>query len=162
MFRRHSKFIVALVLILLVLLPLNNHSSAANPAEFQSANTAINTAFSATYNAGQSGGDVAPLVAELNSAIALMQKAQSENASNPSQASTDLQNAVQIAQQVSSEAPALGQSGTAARQTLVSESIGGILAIAILGIVVYVYGGRVYRMIWFVVYRDRVVRRESG
>lgn len=163
MFRSHSKFIGAFALILLVALaPLNNHASAASPTDFASANSAINAAFLVTYNAEQSGGNVASLVAKLNSAIALVQRAQSENASNSSQASIDLQSAVQIAQQVSSEAPTVGQSGTAAKQTLFAETIGGIFAIAIFGILVYIYGGRIYRMIWFIVYRNHVVRRESG
>ncbi|MGI0079043.1 MAG: hypothetical protein ACRECH_05415 [Nitrososphaerales archaeon] len=163
MLRKHSKFIVAISLILLLTLtPLNNHSNAATPNEFAAANSAIAAAFSATYNAGQNGGNVTSLVAKLNSAIALLQEAGSENMSNPSQASIDLQNAVQIAQQVSTQAPAVGQAGAAAKQTLAAQSIGGMLAIAILGVLAYVFGGRIYRMIWFVLYRERVVRRENG
>ena len=162
MFSTHSRLISTIAMIVLLASVLSPfHTNAASPAGFVNANSAINSAFSATYNAQQNGGNVTTLVETLNSAIALVQKAQSENSTNPSQATADLQSAIQLAQQVSSEAPSIGQAGAAARQLVVEESVAGIIAIGILGALVYLYGGRIYRIIWFILYSNHVVRRSG-
>ncbi len=162
MFRAYSKFIGTIIVVVLAASALASfHSNAASPADFTNANNAINSAFLATYNAQQSGGNVSALVEKLNSAIALVQRAQSENSSSPLPASEDLQSATQLAQQVSSEAPSIGQAGAAAKQTLIDESIAGIVAIGILGALTFFYGGRIYRMLWLLLYGKHLVK-QSG
>lgn len=134
------------------------HTNAASSSDFASANSAINSAFISTHNAEQSGGNVTGLIAKLEISLSLVQKAQAENATNPSQAVVDLQNATQIANQVASQAPAITQAGSSARQTLYGESIGSTIAILVLASLVYIYGGRFYHMIWFYLYRNQNVR----
>jgi hypothetical protein len=135
-----------------------SHSNAASAADFSSTIDDINSAFSATLRAQQSGGNVSALVESLNSALAFVQQAQSNNLTNPSLASQELRNATQIAQQVSTEAPAIEQEGASAKQTLMEESILGIIIIGILGAIVYAFGERIYRILWLAIYRDHVVK----
>lgn len=128
--------------MLLSLTVTATHSGAASSSDFVSANSGINSAFVATHSAEQSGGNVTGLVAKLDISLSLVQKAETENATNPSQATTELQNATQIANQVSTLAPAIAQAGFQARQTLYVESIGGAVGILILGGLIYIYGAR--------------------
>ena len=137
-------------------------ANAASSSDFASANSAINSAFVATHNAEQSGGNVTGLIAKLEISLGLVQKAQAENATNPSQALADLQNATQIANQVSAQAPAIMQAGSSARQTLYGESIGSAVAILVLASLVYIYGGRIYHLIWFYLYRNQNVRSSEN
>ncbi len=133
-------------------------SVAATPSDFSNATKAISSAFSATYDAEEKGGNVSSLVSTLNQALALVQKAQSENTSNPSQASTDLENAAQLADSVSSQSVAIGQSGASAKSTVVMESVGSSVAIIVIALLVYIFGGQIYRKIWFRLYRSFIVR----
>ena len=158
-------FFVVPCLIMLILFSATfcvTHTSAASSSDFASANSAINSAFIATHNAEQSGGNVTGLIAKLDISLGLVQKAESENATNPSQAVADLQNATQIANQVSSQAPVIAQAGSSARQTLYGESIGSAAAILVLASLVYIYGGRIYHLIWFYLYRNQNVRSSEN
>src|SRR5487761_520560 len=137
-------------------------ANAASSSDFASANSAINSAFIATHNAEQSGGNVTGLIAKLEISLGLVQKAQVENVTNPSPALADLQNATQIANQVSAQAPAIMQAGSSARQTLYGESIGSAVAILVLASLVYIYGGRIYHLIWFYLYRNQNVRSSEN
>src|SRR5690349_19203491 len=111
--------ILAMAAISLILLPLSPaalfpHSirtSAASPGEFASARSSMQTAFNQTRAAESQGGDVSRLTVELNLGLALIQKAQSENSSDPSLASSDLSSAKQIAQLVSSQSPIAASEG---------------------------------------------------
>ncbi len=87
---------------------------AASQTDFSITNSAITSAFVATHIAEEKGGNVSSLVTMLNEALTLVQKAQSENSSNPSQAAIDLQNATQLAQQVSSDSAGIARSGVSA------------------------------------------------
>jgi hypothetical protein len=133
-------------------------SFAASQNDFSTTNNAITSAFVATHSAEVKGGNVSSLVIQLNAALYLMQKAQSENSTNPAQASTDLQNATQLAEQVSSDSSGIAQSGVSARSTQMDESIGASVAIIVIAILIYIFGGRIYRGAWLFVYRDYVVR----
>lgn len=158
---RVSSFVIISLIILFSLYSSSSsyYPSAANSSNFTSANSAINSAFSATRGAEQSGGNVSALIAKLNVALSLVQKAQSENASNPTQASLDLQNATQIADQVSTSAPSVARAGSAARETQYAESIGSSIAIVILALLVYLYGARVYHLVWFYLYKNHLVKK---
>jgi len=133
-------------------------SSAASQSDFSTASNAITSAFVATHSAEEKGGNVSLLVTKLNAAVGLVQKAQSENSSNPSQASADLQNATQLAEQVSSDSAGIGQSGASARSTQTDESIGASATIITVAILIYIFGGRIYRRAWLYLYKDFIVR----
>src|SRR5487761_86650 len=103
---KHPRLFVIIVLSILIAgsTIAGIHSSvAASPADFSSASNAIDSAYVSVHSAEESGGNVSSLVNQLDSALALVQRAQSENATNPSQATLDLQNATQIAQKVALE-----------------------------------------------------------
>lgn len=138
------------------------YSYSATATNFSSANSAINAAFSATLSAQQKGGNVSDLVAMLNIAIGLVQKAQAENGTNPFQATADLTNATQLAQQVSASAPAIEQAGSSARQIQYSESIGVAVVIVALAALAYIYGSRIYHLIWFYLYKNYSVRNPQN
>lgn len=137
---------------------ISSSSEAASPAQFSSTNSAIASAFVAAQSAEEKGGNVSGLVVILNEALGLVQNAESENATNPTQASTDLQNATTLAEMVSSEAVQIGQSGAAARMTRVMESIGASAVIVVVAVLIYIFGDRIYRRIWFYIYRDFIVK----
>ncbi len=134
-------------------------SYSATPGNFSSADSAINSAFVATYSAGQAGGNVTTLVEKLNQAVALVQKAQAENNSNPPQASLDLQNATLLANQVLAQAPLIQAAGNSATQLQTEESIGASIAIIAVAVLIYIYGGQIYRSAWFYIYKNYTVRR---
>ena len=133
-------------------------SSAASQSEFSTASNAITSAFVSTHSAELKGGNVSSLVTKLNAAVGLVQKARLENSSNPAQASADLQNATQLAGQVSGNSAGIGQSGASAKSTQMDESVGASAAIIAVAILIYIFGGRIYRMAWLYVYGDYVVR----
>ena len=152
-----SLALIATILIVpFIFIPAS--SNAASSSDFSNANSAINSAFNATLNAQQKGANVTDLVAKLNIAVGLVQKAQAENATNPGLATSDLQNATQIAGQVSSAAPSLGQSGANARTIQYSISIGASIVIIAVAALIYIYGGRIYHLLWFYLYKDYIVR----
>jgi len=135
-----------------------NSCFAATPADFTNTNNAIASAFVAAQNAEAKGGNVSGLVVLLNQALALVQKAESENSSNPAQATADLKDATALAEDVSADAIQVGYTGAAARTTQIEESIGESIAIVVIAVLIYIFGGRIYRRIWFYLYRDFIVR----
>lgn len=150
-------------MILVVVLSFASfYSNAATASEFSNANSAINSAFSAVYNAEGDGGNVTVQINELNTALALVDRAQAENSTNPSHALADLQNATLIATQVSNQSGAVSQAGAAARQVEDEESIGSAIAILVVALLIYLYAGRIYRRAWLFAYRNHVVKRSSG
>jgi hypothetical protein len=134
-------------------------ASAAGPGTFASASSAIASAYLAVNQAHSDGGNVTALVASLNVALGLYATAQAENATRPSLAATDLQNATVIAQTVASEAPAIGTQGLAARQAQEELSLGSAAAIVVIAALVYVFGDRIYRRAWLRVYSGFVVKK---
>ncbi len=152
--------ILVMIVLLLSSVPSFNsgHSNAASSSDFANANTAINSAFISTHNAEQSGGNVTALIAKLDTSLGLVQKAEAENATNPSQATADLLNATTIANQVLSQAPAVAQQGSSSREALYEESIGSAVAILVIAALIYIYGARIYHLSWFYLYRHHAVR----
>lgn len=132
---------------------------AATPASFSGASSAVQQAFVAVKKAGNDGGNVSSLVAELNGALALIQKAESENSSNPAQAGADLQSALAMAQGVQAEAPAVAQQGASARQFQFILSVTVSAVIVGVAVALYVYGDRLYRRVWLRIYGGSVVSR---
>ncbi|HKW04682.1 MAG TPA: hypothetical protein VJN71_05225 [Nitrososphaerales archaeon] len=154
--------IVISSLIILSFLSSGFHTNAASGSDFSSANNSINSAFSSIFAAQKDGGNVTSLIAKLNTAVALLSKAQSENATNPPQATSDLQNATQIAQQVTSEAPPVASAGRSAVQFNEAVSISSAAGIIIIAALIYIYGGRIYHRTWFYLYKKYLVRAKNG
>jgi hypothetical protein len=148
-----------LIGIAITAIPTPSHE--ATGSAFSSANYSVNSAFSSVYSAEQNGEDVSGLVERLNSAIFLIQRAGSENSTNPSAADTDLSNATSIAQEVSLAAASVSNNGSTARQLRLYESIGTIAATISLAALAYVRGDRIYRRLWLYVYRNHVVRKKD-
>ena len=152
---------VALLLAIVVLFlevgsPL---ASAASQPSFIGASSAVQSAFVAVQAAGKDGGNITSLVAQLNGALALVQKAVLENSSNPAQASADLQSASNIAQGVQSTAAGVAQQGISTRQLQFEVSIASAVVIVVIAVALYVYGDRIYRRLWFRMYRGQVVKK---
>jgi hypothetical protein len=150
--------IVALVVASLIILEAPG-AFASSQASFNSASSAVQAAFVSVQSAGKDGGNVSGLVAELNGALALIQKASSENSTNPGQAESDLSSAITIAQGVQASAVAVGQQGTAARQFQFELSIGSAIVIIAIAAGLYVYGDRIYRRLWLRMYGRHVVKK---
>jgi len=129
-----------------------------NQESFGGASAAVQDAFVAVQSAGADGGNVTSLVAQLNSALALVQKASAENSSNPGQASADLQSALGIAQGVQASAGSVAQQGMAARQLQLEISIVSAIAMVGIAVALYVYGDRLYHRLWLRIYGDYVVK----
>ncbi len=141
---------------------VSNTSRAATPSQFSSTNAAIAKAFAATASAEQSGGNVTALVAELNTALNLTAQAENLNLSNSTGATLLLQNATKIAQQVSTQAISVRSAGASARQTLTEESIAGAIATVAVAALIYVFGGSIFRMFWYILYKNYILKRNTG
>ena len=150
--------LLALVVVSLLVV-VSPAASAAVNASFSGASSAIQSAFVAVQTAGSDGGNITSLLARLNSALALAQKASMENSTNPSQASADLQSALGIAQGVQASAARVGQQGIAARQLQFEISVTSAVAIVGIAAALYLYGDRIYRRLWLWIYRGHVVRK---
>jgi len=152
------KVVLIVVITALLLTAEPQVTSAASQATFGGTSLAVQSAFIAVQTAGKDGGNITSLVAELNGALALVQKASAENSSNPSQASVDLQSALVIAQQVQSAAATVGRQGISTRQVQFDFSVASAVVIMGVAVALYVYGDRIYRRLWLRVYGDHVVR----
>jgi hypothetical protein len=158
-----SILVVAMVSILVVAMLVGSPSvTGASSSAFGATTSAIDSAYVALLSAQHDGGNVSLLTAKLNTALGLVAKAQAENATDPGGATLDLQNATRIALQVSNEGPTVAQEGASLRQTVMAVSVGTAGAIVIIAALVYVFGGRLYRGIWFYIYRNHTVRKRSG
>jgi hypothetical protein len=157
--RATSAHLASLALVLALLASQPAGATAASQSEFSSASGSIASAFLAVSSAQQSGGNVTALVAQLNLALKLYMQADSENQSQPSQASADLRNATIIAEKVGTNAPAVGQAGASARQLQTYLSAGAAVAVVAMAALVYVFGDRVYRRLWLRVYSGHLVKR---
>ena len=156
-----------MVFLLLALLAIGLCSTADSAAaltqtEVSSANGEIQSAFVSAYSAEKSGGNVSSLIAELNNAIQLVQKAEAENATSPSQAAADLQNATRDAQRVTAESASVAQMGGAARQITELTSVSAASAVVVVAALTYIFGGRIYRSAWLRLHKYYVVRPASG
>jgi len=151
-----------LALVALSLLSRVGGAAAITQTQVSSANGEIQSAFTSAYGAEKSGGNISSLVAKLNDAIQLVQKAGAENATDPARAAADLQNATAIAQSVAAESPSISQAGGAARQTTEAASASAASAIVMIAVLTYLFGGRIYRRAWLHLHRDYVVRPANG
>ena len=150
---------ITIALISLALSTTFASSQVATGGPFSVANNLVNSAFASIYYAEQNGGDVSMLVDSLNVAIFLTQKAGAENATNPGAAATDLSNATIIAQTISSSSASVSSSGSMARQLRLYESLGTVVATLSVATLTYLRGDRVYRRLWFFVYKDHRVKK---
>jgi hypothetical protein len=152
---------IATALILSMLSTTLVRTQAATAGPVAVANNSVDDAFSSVYYAEQNGGDVSLLVGRLNVVILLIQRADAENATNPAAALSDLSNATTIAQMVSLNSASVSQSGSMARQFRLYESLGTIVATLGVATMIYLKGDRVYRRLWFFVYRNHVVKKRN-
>jgi hypothetical protein len=151
--------LVCLALMLLSNGILVHTTEAASSADFSTASSAIAAGFVATHYAERQGGNGSALTAELNTALGLVATAQAENSTAPTAAAAALANATQIAKQVQAQAPRIGKTGSAARQTTLEESLGGSVAILAISSLIYLFGERVFNSVWFYFYEDYIVSR---
>jgi hypothetical protein len=136
-------------------------SREATGGQVANANDSVNSAFSSVYHAEQNGGDVSALVEKLNTAVSLIQRAETENATDPNAATADLANATAIAQMISLTSSSVSTSGFMARQFRLYESIGTVAATIGIAGLTYLKGDRIYRRLWFYVYRNHVVKKND-
>lgn len=153
------KRFLGLLVVAIVVMGSAPAAFAASKDSFDGAYAAVQSAFLQVQGAESKGGNVTSLVGQLNAALALMQKAAAENASNPAQAAADLQAAVQAARSVQSDAGPAGEAGAAAKESQFVASLTSAAAIVVIAALVYLYGDRVYRRAWLRAYRDYVVKR---
>ncbi len=156
-----SRFIMGIALIGLMIsaTPIRSHEATGDSVA--TANDSVNSAFSSVYYAEQNGGDVSGLVAKLNTAILLIQNALAENATNPNAAATNFSNSTTITQQVSMASSLISNSGAAARQLRLYESLGNAVATIGIATLTYLKGDRVYRRLWYYVYKNYLVKSEN-
>ena len=155
------RWIITITLILLVISTIAVRSQEAAGGQLATANSSVNSAFSSIYRAEQNGGDVSALVEKLNIAVSLIQKAVTENATDPNAATADLSSATTIAQMVSLNSTSVSTSGSMARQLRLYESLGTVTASLGIAALAYLKGDRVYRRLWFYIYRNHVVRKND-
>jgi hypothetical protein len=153
---------LALLVILLLETPFGTPSRSQQTValDLSTTNDSINKAFFSVHQAELNGADVSQLVEKLNVAIILFQKAQAENATYPSGAITDLENATSIAHEVGQEAAAISNYPPAG-QLRWYESVYIVLATLAVSALVYLNGDRVYRRLWLLVYRRHLVRKRN-
>jgi hypothetical protein len=153
---------LAAILVLSVALVFTPSSAAISAGDVSNANSAIQSAFVLTYQAERNGGNVTSLVTALNSAVQLVEKAQGENSTDPSQAASDLQTARQMAQNVIAESAGVSAAGSSLRQSVFVRSVVSTAAILLAAALVYIFGGRAFRWLWVRMYGGYVVRPANG
>ena len=136
-------------------------SSAATQADFDSANNAISAAFISVHDTGQGGGNISRLISRLNVATGLLDKSLSENSTDSSAASADLQNATLIAQQVSSAAPAFKLEGASVQQNRLVVSIGSAGFVLVTAGLAYLFGERLRNRLWYRLHSKHVVKKNG-
>ena len=154
-----SRSLIIIALVELVLSTTFASSQISTGEPFSVANNSVNRAFASIYVAEQNGGDATSLVERLNVAIFLILRANAENATSPSAATTDLSDATAIAQMVSSNSASVSSSGSTARQLRLYESLGTIFATLGVATLTYLMGDRVYRRLWLFVYKKHLVKK---
>jgi hypothetical protein len=152
-------FIITFGILICVSANLTRSAYAASQADFRNTNHEIESAYVSVENAEKDGGNVTSLIAQLNNALQLVQNAEQENESNPSQAESLLSTAFQDAQNVTAHSSSVALAGISSRQVYEIGSIGIESTIATAALVVYFFGARIYRMIWFRLYRGYTARR---
>ena len=150
------KLIATLAAVMLVASPA---TMSASQASFNGTSVAVQQAFMAVQSAGRSGGNVTALVAELNTALVLLQKASAENSTDPAQAASVLNSALGIVQGVQASAATVAQQGQAAGQLQFDLSVGSAAVIVAIAVALYVYGDRIYRRLWLQIYGGHVVKK---
>jgi hypothetical protein len=148
--------VFAVVVTLLCFAPA---SLAASTVSVQQGYAAVQVAYASVLDAQRQGGNVTSLVAQLNGAISLLQKASSENSTNPTQANADVQTAVQIARGVETAAGPVGAQGANSRQLQFIISMTSAVAIVAVASALYVFGDRIYRRLWLRMYGNHVVKK---
>jgi len=156
---RRLPVVLILIIVVSTMVLRVGGTYAASQTDYSSAMQQIGSAFSATYAADQQGGNVTSLVSQLNSALQLVAKANSENATQPSQATADLQQAVTIAKGVQTLAGGVGQTGASARQAQFYISVGSAVAIVAAASLIYIFGDRIYRRLWLRIYGGYEVKK---
>jgi len=160
--KRALWLVLALALVAMLAVGRADPASAVTPGEVTSANDLIQSGFASAHQAERSGGNVTALVADLNEAIQLVQEAVVQNATDPAGAAADLGNATHLAQAVAAESPSFGRTGLADRQATEETSIGAAVAVVSAASLVYLFGERVYLVVWLRLYKDYVVRPADG
>ncbi|MDA4126920.1 MAG: hypothetical protein OK452_06935 [Thaumarchaeota archaeon] len=119
----------------------------------------IGQAYSAVLTAEQDGGNISSLVATLNTAISLVQQADSINDTNPSKAQALYAKAASLASQVVQASPSVAAAGRAsvgaAQLALVAETV-ALIGIAV---VTYRFGPRLFWTVWLRAHRTWKVRK---
>lgn len=135
------------------------NASAASSTDFTNANAAISSAYASVYAAQTANhADVSNLAGQLNAATQLVNKAYQENSTDPTQATTDLQNAVTIAQQVSREVAGVSATGIKLHDLESTESLGVAITIVAVAGLIYAASDAVYRNWWVRTHGDYLVR----
>ena len=156
--RQTSRAIAAMAAACVIALCFVPASSASAQTSSQ-VNAQIAQAYSSVLGAESSGGNVTSLVAELNSAISLVQQADSINATNPARAQSLYSQASALAQQVISAAPAVAAAGRAA---VFDAQVSLAVETAVLGalaVLAYVYVPRLFWCFWLRTHRGWRVKK---
>jgi hypothetical protein len=119
----------------------------------------IGAAYAAVLAAEQAGGNVTSMVAKLNAAVALVQRADLVNSTDPALARSLYSNASALAAQVAQEAPAVAASGRAS--VLSSQVDLGVetAVLAALAVAAYVFTPRLFWGLWARAHRGWKVKR---
>lgn len=157
-----AKLALAAMMVLVVVMAAVPASTAISENDVSSVTNTIQSAFISTLQAERSGGNVTSLVAALNTAVQLVEKAQAENSTNPAQASSDLQEAQEFALYANAGSAEVSFVGSSLRQSIFVRSVVSAAAILVAAVLVYVYSGLVFRWLWVRLYRGYVVRPANG
>ena len=128
----------------------------ANPASSQTSATVraqIAQAYTLVLRAEQKGGNVSSLVVSLNTAISLVQEADSINSTDPSRAEILYALSSSLALQIIQGSPAVAAAGAASVQNAelaLGVETGVLVALAVLA---YLYTPRVFWTLWLRAYR---------
>jgi len=148
------------VLAFVFLLALSFQTSRAEAQSHSQAEAAIAQAYGAILGAQQSGGDVTSLVAQLNSAISLVQRADVANTTDPSQAQSLYAQASSLAAQVVQSAPGVAAAGRASVMTAQIDLAIETVFLGVLAVAAYLSLPRIFWSLWLSAHRDwRVSKR---
>jgi ABC-type uncharacterized transport system fused permease/ATPase subunit len=136
--------------------------SGSSQNDFSSAQSALAHAYSQISLIDQNGGNTTSLVSQLNIAVNLFQRAMEDESSDPVTASSELQNATEIANKVSNESVPILQIALAQEHERFALAITEAGVIITASVLLYLFGERIYNRLWLNQRKNFVVRSPNG
>jgi hypothetical protein len=154
---RKTKSKIILLLTLFLILSWSTVARSSTESN-EDARSAVYNAFKALIEAYNAGGDVSNLTETLNKALNVTSEAEAIAGTNPSEAQALLSEAKTLAENVTDQAPLIGEEGLRQGQTWMTITIASVIGAIITGVLIYVFGPDLLWRLWLRLRKDYIVK----